>query len=51
MTLQPFRAQNNLFAISGTLQWEGDILAAEFVVKGPLQNIRGLSSIEKATKG
>lgn len=49
MTLQPFYTQDNLFSISGTLQWVGDILAAEFVVKGPLKNIRGLLTSGKAT--
>ena len=29
------------------MQWVGDILAAEYVVKGPLQNIRGLSNSDQ----
>ena len=43
MDLLPFNDSDGLFNISGTLRWVGNILAAEYIVRGPLQNIRGLS--------
>ena len=44
MDLLPFNDSDDLFSISGTLRWIGNILAAEYIVRGPLQNIRGLSN-------
>lgn len=50
MNLRPFKIGDNLFSISGALQWAGDILTAKYIVTGPMQNIRGLSPRGQTTE-
>lgn len=47
MILRPFIDSGDFFSLTGNLQWLGNILAADYVLKGPVQNIRHLSTVAK----
>lgn len=48
MNLRPFIDSGELFSLSASLSWAGDILAAEYVLKGSFQNIPHLSTTSQA---
>lgn len=45
MTLLPFNDSDAHFTLSATLEWTGNVLSADYIIRGPLQNIRHLSTV------